>query len=109
MSIPKMAGIETEYGIMLIGADAPDPFLASQLLLSAYRHVGGAAVLYHSSYSLDNWFPQAHDELDLMLGNGARYYIDHGHPEYSTPECLSPRILVAADKAGERVLAACQH
>jgi len=49
------------------------------------------------------------DMTDIMLANGARFYIDHTHPEYSTPECLSPRLLVAADKAGERILAACQH
>src|SRR6266487_6900156 len=30
--------------------------------------------------------------------------VDHAHPEYSTPECLTPRGLVAHDKAGERIL-----
>ncbi|MCD4686498.1 MAG: proteasome accessory factor PafA2 family protein [Anaerolineae bacterium] len=43
----------------------------------------------------------------LMLANGARYYIDHAHPEYCTPETLSPRLVVAADKAGERIVARC--
>src|SRR5690606_34750528 len=47
----------------------------------------------------------------LVLGgqyrpNGARVYLDCGdHPEYATPECLGPRQLVAADLAGQRVLA----
>lgn len=109
MSIPKVAGIETEYGIMLIGASTPDPFVASQLLLSAYSHIGGAAAPYHSSYYLFDPMPGNRDESDLMLANGARYYIDHAHPEYSTPECISPRVLVAADKAGERILAASQQ
>ena len=40
-----------------------------------------------------------------MLTNGARYYVDHAHPEYSTPECSNAFELVVADKAGERVLA----
>jgi proteasome accessory factor A len=40
----------------------------------------------------------------VILPNGARYYVDHAHPEYSTPECLSPRSLVIHDKAGERIL-----
>jgi proteasome accessory factor A len=40
----------------------------------------------------------------VILPNGARYYVDHAHPEYSTPECASPRELVIHDKAGERVL-----
>jgi proteasome accessory factor A len=66
-------------------------------------------VPYHSSYYLFDPLPHKRDESDLMLANGARYYIDHAHPEYSTPECLSPRVLVAADKAGERILAACQQ
>ena len=43
----------------------------------------------------------------LMLANGARFYIDHAHPEYCTPETLSPRNVVAADKAGERIVARC--
>ncbi len=41
---------------------------------------------------------------DDMLANGARFYIDMGHPEYSTPECSNPVSLVIADKAGERIL-----
>ena len=40
-----------------------------------------------------------------MLTNGARYYVDHAHPEYSTPECTNALELVVADKAGERILA----
>ena len=50
----------------------------------------------------------AEDDLGLanvILTNGARYYVDHAHPEYSSPECLDPRTLVAYDKAGERILA----
>jgi len=30
--------------------------------------------------------------------------VDHAHPEYSTPECASPRDVVVHDKAGERIL-----
>src|SRR5437867_1838777 len=41
---------------------------------------------------------------NVILPNGARYYVDHAHPEYSTPECASPRGLVIHDKAGERIL-----
>ena len=41
---------------------------------------------------------------NVILPNGARYYVDHAHPEYSTPECLTPRDLVIHDKAGERIL-----
>src|SRR5207253_1479823 len=38
---------------------------------------------------------------DRVLPNGARLYNDHGHPEYSTPECLSLSELAMHDKAGE--------
>jgi Actinomycetales protein of unknown function, DUF275. len=44
--------------------------------------------------------------VNSVLTNGARYYVDHAHPEYSTPECSNPIELVCADKAGELVLAA---
>ena len=44
---------------------------------------------------------------DRILGNGARLYNDHAHPEYSTPECCSLFDLVAHDKAGERILQRC--
>ncbi|MGH2728026.1 MAG: depupylase/deamidase Dop, partial [Actinomycetota bacterium] len=41
---------------------------------------------------------------NVILTNGARYYVDHAHPEFSTPECTNPRQLVIYDKAGERIL-----
>jgi Pup amidohydrolase len=44
---------------------------------------------------------------DLVLGNGARFYNDHAHPEYCTPECRTFEELVAHDRAGERILMAC--
>lgn len=42
---------------------------------------------------------------NAMLPNGARFYIDHAHPEYSTPECASVDDLIAADVAGQWFLA----
>jgi proteasome accessory factor A len=44
---------------------------------------------------------------DLVLGNGARFYNDHAHPEYCTPECRTVDELVTHDRAGERILMAC--
>jgi Pup amidohydrolase len=44
---------------------------------------------------------------DLVLGNGARFYNDHAHPEYCTPECSTLTELAAHDRAGERILMAC--
>ncbi len=44
---------------------------------------------------------------DLVLRNGARFYNDHAHPEYSTPECATLVDILAQDKAGERLLEEC--
>jgi proteasome accessory factor A len=42
--------------------------------------------------------------VNAVLTNGARYYVDHAHPEMSTPECADPLEAVLYDKAGEVVL-----
>jgi len=39
-----------------------------------------------------------------VLTNGARLYVDHAHPEYSSPEVTNPRDVVVWDKAGEQVM-----
>lgn len=41
---------------------------------------------------------------DLVLGNGARLYNDHAHPEYCTPECSTVDELIEQDRAGEQIL-----
>src|SRR3989449_11542048 len=42
--------------------------------------------------------------INLILSNGARFYVDHAHPEYSSPETTNPRDTVIWDRAGERIL-----
>ena len=42
---------------------------------------------------------------NVILPNGARLYVDHAHPEYSTPEVTNPLDIVRWDKAGELVMA----
>jgi proteasome accessory factor A len=44
---------------------------------------------------------------DLVLRNGARFYNDHAHPEYCTPECSTLRELVQQDAAGDALLMEC--
>lgn len=41
---------------------------------------------------------------NVVLTNGARLYVDHAHPEYSSPEVTGPRAAVVWDKAGELVM-----
>src|SRR5918996_1693954 len=92
-------GIETEYGITVPNAADFNPVLASSLLINSYaaqalRPVREAPVPTEEDLGLAN----------VILTNGARYYVDHAHPEFSTPECTNPRQLVVYDKAGERIL-----
>src|SRR5450432_2196594 len=42
---------------------------------------------------------------NVILTNGARLYVDHAHPEYSSPEVTNPLDAVLWDKAGERIMA----
>ena len=40
---------------------------------------------------------------NTVLTNGARFYVDHAHPEYSGPETLGPLDAVLYDRAGEHI------
>ena len=39
------------------------------------------------------------------VGTGGRLYVDHGHPEYATPECTGAAQAVLADRAGDLLVA----
>jgi proteasome accessory factor A len=41
---------------------------------------------------------------NVVLTNGARLYVDHAHPEYSSPEVTNPRAAVTWDRAGELIM-----
>jgi proteasome accessory factor A len=41
--------------------------------------------------------------MNMVLGNGARLYVDHAHPEYSSAEVTNPRDAVIWDAAGDLV------
>lgn len=43
---------------------------------------------------------------NAVLTNGARLYVDHAHPEYSSPEVTNPLDAVRWDRAGELVMRA---
>jgi proteasome accessory factor A len=116
VAIPKVFGTETEYGIAAVGQPDFNPVLSSSMLISSY-----AGSLRKIRWDYEDESPlrdargfepvpgrEGTDEdlglANVILPNGARYYVDHAHPEYSTPECLDPRELVIHDKAGERIL-----
>ncbi len=121
MAIPKVFGTETEYGIAAVGAPDFNPVLSSSLLISTYA---GSLRRIRWDYEQESPLRDARgfepvpgregsDEdlglANVILPNGARYYVDHAHPEYSTPECITPRELVVHDKAGERILERSLH
>jgi proteasome accessory factor PafA2 len=109
-------GIETEYGISGPGNPDFNPVLSSSMLINTFA---GALRRIRWDYEQESPLRDARgfepvqerepteEDLGLanvILPNGARYYVDHAHPEYSTPECAAPRDLVVHDKAGERIL-----
>jgi proteasome accessory factor A len=129
----RVFGLETEYGITLSGAETVDVVAESIELVHRYTENGAlmkwdyeledphldargfrARELLQDTdesayYEIDKRRPLSFEEIksDLVLSNGARFYNDHAHPEYSTPECTTLRQIVAQDKAGERILAEC--
>src|SRR6478672_8193408 len=123
MSVRRVMGTEVEYGISVQGQPLANPMVASSQVVNAYasatikarrarwdfeeesplrdargfdmsREVADASQLTDEDLGLAN----------VILTNGARLYVDHAHPEYSTPECTNPRDIVLWDKAGEMVM-----
>src|SRR5258705_4056450 len=127
MSVRRVMGTEVEYGISVPGQPAANPMVTSSQVVNAYgarpelARGGRARWDYEEesplrdargfTYSGALYDPAealADEDLGLanvILTNGARLYVDHAHPEYSTPEVTNPRDVVLWDKAGERVMA----
>ena len=130
MNPVRLFGIETEYGIAREDCDTADPVVESMELVRAYldghftprwdyrgehphEDQRGFRVAELAQDKEEDLFaeqdarrPFSFHEMksDLVLPNGARFYNDHTHPEYSTPECRSLKDMVAHDRAGERIL-----
>ncbi len=119
MAIPKVLGIETEFGI--VGGPDHDPITASTLVVNAYAQPGVSLINWdfddempgHDARgfpSLTSVAPLVETHLaNTVLPNGARFYVDHAHPEYSSPEVRTPREGVQYDVAGEEVLRRATH
>ncbi|MFZ5870180.1 MAG: depupylase/deamidase Dop, partial [Actinomycetota bacterium] len=146
MTVRRVMGIETEYGVSSPGHPEANPMLLSSQVVHAYsqplgsragrarwdyedeaplrdargwelargqadpsqltdspRFVGEAA-----QAGLGDLVDEVEDPAlaNVVLTNGARLYVDHAHPEYSSPEVTSPRDAVLWDKAGEQVMLA---
>jgi proteasome accessory factor A len=125
VAIRKILGIETEFGILIRGAADSNPIAASSVLINAYVNDLTRAAPSTSGTPKVGWdfedespgndargfapegtmAPEIETHLvNAVLTNGARYYVDHAHPELSTPECADPRTTVVYDRAAEKIL-----
>ena len=126
-----LLGMETEYGIIREDLEDSDPVEESMKLLKSCPQksvLGKWAYAQENSHqdmrgfevqslaqdeeedafcAEDRKRPYSYLEMkcDRVLVNGSRFYNDHTHPEYTTPECNSLFSLVAHDVAGERIVA----
>jgi proteasome accessory factor A len=127
MTTRRIMGTEVEYGISVPGQPGANPMVTSSQVVNAYgarpeltrggrarwdyeeeSPLRDARGFTYSGAAYDPAEALADEDLGLanvILTNGARLYVDHAHPEYSTPEVTNPRDLVCWDKAGERVMA----
>ena len=118
MALPKVCGLETEYGIHLRGADN-NPVSASSMLINAYvsslnRKRGRVGWDFDDEqpandargFALDDVFaPEIETTLvNAVLTNGARFYVDHAHPEISTPEVTTAREAVVWDRGADEII-----
>lgn len=154
MTVRRVMGIETEYGVLQPGRPAANPMLLSSHVVAVHAAArqGGRA---KARWDYDDEDPlqdargfhlqraAAHPSLltddparpapsgdaapadgpqevarslveeyedpgaaNVILTNGARLYVDHAHPEYSSPEVTNPLDAVRWDRAGELVMLA---
>lgn len=118
MAIPTIMGTEIEFGIMVKNDPDFDPISSCVLIVNAYREDPDNHILW--DYDQENpladargfqvegekYTPNQQENIarNKTLINGARFYVDHAHPEYSSPEVTNARDLVIHEKAGERII-----
>ena len=123
-----LAGIDCEYGILVKGKGADEQIEYSQTLVESFSNEGlfvGWDYRFENprndlrGFELKNLAIDPNDaqfdvgrqhrssievRADRVLPNGARFYNDHGHPEYATPESFSIFELAQLDQIGESVV-----
>jgi proteasome accessory factor PafA2 len=125
MSVLRVMGTETEYGISVPGQPGANSMVTSSQIVNAYQ-AATAAKARRARWDFEEENPlrdargfdltreaadssQLTDEdlglANVILTNGGRLYVDHAHPEYSSPECTNPLSATIWDKAGELVMA----
>lgn len=117
----RILGTETEYGIIARSQGNLDPVANSLRLISHCPHLPAPTALW--DYENENPFWDARGflvegeperpasgynrQLNKILPNAGRLYVDGAHPEYSTPECSNPREVVIYERAGDHIVAQC--
>ena len=126
MTARRIMGTEVEYGISVPGDPTANPVITSTQVVLAYAAAADIPRSRRARWDyevesplrdargFDLSAPTLHNPVDselddlgaanVILTNGARLYVDHAHPEFSTPEVTTPRDVVIWDKAGERVM-----
>ena len=125
MSVHRIMGLETEYGISVPGHPTMNAMVTSSQIVNAYAQLVSDRSRGKTRWDYDEESPlrdargfdvsraeadpsQLTDEdlglANVILPNGARLYVDHAHPEYSTPEVTNPRDAVLWDRAGVDVI-----
>src|SRR5215203_4759540 len=116
-------GVEVEYGVTVQGQPLANHMVASSQVVNAYASATIKARRARWDFEEESPLRDARgfdlsrqladpsqltDEdlglANVILTNGARLYVDHAHPEYSTPEVTTPLDIVRWDKAGEQVM-----
>jgi proteasome accessory factor A len=126
MTVRRIMGIETEYGISVPGHPYVNSMLTSSQIVNAYASavLGERRARLRWDYDEETplrdarGFDMSRADADptqltdddtglasIVLTNGARFYVDHAHPEYSSPEVTNPRDAVVWDAAGMLVMA----
>jgi len=96
----RVAGLETEYGCLVSGEEGRGqtdawPAKVKNFLFGTDK--AGAIDLHYRDYE------EPPGNGGFLL-NGGRLYLDMGHIEYASPECLHLRDVVAYDLAGDQLL-----
>ena len=126
MTVRRVMGTEVEYGVSVPGQPGANAMLLSSQIVNGYGGRPDVPRNRRARWDFEEESPlrdargfdlgsalgpeylEAEDDAGLanvILTNGARLYVDHAHPEYSTPEVTNPRDVVLWDKAGERIMA----